>query len=96
MTNSQQTSAKSFFEDVVQTLGNRQLRVYEIMASPKRKNWTNSEIAHALGWPINTITPRIHELRHKQNPVVCEDEKRPCRIPGRTAIAWRLVQNTLF
>ena len=38
--------------------------------------------------PINTITPRIFELRQKG--LVVEHEKRKCTITGHPAIAWRV------
>ena len=53
---------------------------------------TNTEIAHALSWPINTMTPRIFELRIKRK--VEWHDNRPCRVTGKRAIAWRKVAQT--
>jgi hypothetical protein len=39
--------------------------------------------------PINTITPRVFELR--QIGLVEEVGKRKCRVTDRTAIAWKAV-----
>jgi hypothetical protein len=48
---------------------------------------TNAEIAANLGWPVNRITPRVHELRKME--LVLDAGKRTCRITGSTAHAWR-------
>jgi DNA-binding IclR family transcriptional regulator len=50
---------------------------------------TNNEIAHALGWPINSVTGRVYELR--EMALVEPSDKRPCRISGRTCMAWKPV-----
>ena len=88
----QETSLFAYREQIEPNLGSRQKCVYETLV--KDKNLTNSEIAQRLNWTINTVTPRVYELR-KLN-LVSEDEKRICRITGRTAIAWRINKNTLF
>ena len=48
---------------------------------------TNTELADDLHWPINTVTPRVKELRG--HFLVVEMCKRKCYITGRTAIEWR-------
>lgn len=48
---------------------------------------TNTEIADYIGWPINTVTPRVNELCKKGR--LEEFERRKCKITGRLAIAWR-------
>lgn len=88
----QETSRIAYRHDVLPTLGQRQKKIYETLEL--RDSFTNSELAHYLGWTINTVTPRIFELR-KLN-LVTDSGKRTCRITGRTAIAWRIVQDTLF
>jgi DNA-binding IclR family transcriptional regulator len=50
---------------------------------------TNNEIAHALGWPINSVTGRVYELR--EMALVEPSDKRSCRITGRTCMAWKPV-----
>lgn len=47
---------------------------------------TSCEIAAALNLPINTVTPRVRELR-TQGLVLAA--KRQCKITGRTAWAWK-------
>lgn len=88
----QETSRIAYAQNVIPTLGTRQLTVYEALKS--RENFTNSELAGYLDWSINTVTPRVHELRKMK--LVEEDYKRPCRVTGRTAIAWKIIRNTLF
>jgi len=88
----QETSQLAFYNFVKPNLGERQKAVFELLE--KADNLTNSEIASRLGWPINTVVPRVYELR-KAN-LVCEATKRVCRITGRRVIAWQKVKNTLF
>lgn len=90
----QETSRIAYAQDVFPTLGDRQHEVYEILKTAQ--SLTNSEISVLLDKPINTITPRVFELRHLG--LVKEDKKRFCSITGRTAIAWKLVgkSSTLF
>lgn len=90
----QETSRHAYRSEVIPTLGDRQLAVYnELLEAP---DLTNSELAGRLNWPINTVTPRIYELRHESPPLVEEACRRPCRVTGRTAIAWRAARGTLF
>lgn len=92
MSNVQSTSLHAYHSEVVPTLGDRQRAVYDELE--KAENLTNSELAGRLNWPINCITPRVYELR--EVGVVVEDRRRPCRVTGRTAIAWKIAHNTLF
>ena len=82
----QDTSLLAFKQDVQPTLGERQRQVLTALGD---QSLTNNELAHALGWEINRVTPRMNELV-KLGKVEL-DKRRPCRITGRTAIAWRRV-----
>ena len=86
------TSLQSYEFDVLTVLGDRQRVVLEAMKN--RENWTNSELAAYLNFPINTITPRVYELRRLG--LVMEDGKRQCKVTGRTCISWMVVKSTLF
>lgn len=88
----QQTSREAFINEVKPTLGHRQRVIFEEIC--KAGNLTNSEIAARLGWTINTVTPRVFELR--QRGYVSQFEERECRVTGRTCIAWYASQRTLF
>jgi hypothetical protein len=50
------------FKDIIHSLGDRQRKVYELFRH-ERARWCNQAIAYFLGWPINTVTPRVKELR---------------------------------
>ena len=82
-----QPTSLEAYEEVKKTLGSRQHRVLEKL-NYNPTAMTNTEIAFALDSPINTITPRVFELRGKG--LVVEHEKRKCTITGRMAIAWRV------
>jgi predicted transcriptional regulator len=82
----QTTSVLAYYSQL-QTLGDRQIEVYKKLK--EMGSATNNELAHALGKPINTITPRVFELREKG--IVEECMKRACNITGRTAICWQII-----
>lgn len=82
-----QTTSLISYESIKKTLGRRQLCVLEKL-DYNPTAMTNTELSFALDWPINTIVPRIFELRQKG--LVIEHQKRKCNITGRTAIAWRV------
>ena len=80
----QQTSLFAYRNDILPNLGQRQQEVLKIFKDGE--NYTNNEIAHILFIPINTVTPRVNELR-KLNVVILS-ETRACKITGRTCCAW--------
>lgn len=52
-------TSKAAYRDV--NLTERQAAVLEMMRT--REDWTNEELADALGWPINQLTGRVSELK---------------------------------
>lgn len=84
-----QTSKQAYFNEVLPTLGDRQIKVFNIL---KNSNCplTNNEIAYKLGWSINRVTPRVFELRGRG--LVESAGFKHCPITGRSAIAWRIKQ----
>jgi len=71
-------------------LTERQEQVMRVINAHPGRDWTNNEIADALGWTINKVTPRTGELRG-----MCKlehGEKRFCTVePGeRTVTTVRL------
>lgn len=82
----QETSLEAY-EEIKPTLGEKQRMVLSLLEKTI-KPMTNSEIARALGWSINRVTPRVFELREKG--VVAEAGKRPCTITGRNALTWKI------
>lgn len=88
MTNVQQTSLLAYSE-ALKTLGSKQKSVLDVFThNPQIDDWTNLEIANYLHWQINSVTPRVFELRMKG--LLKERCKRTCSIGGRRAIAWEL------
>jgi len=87
-----QNTSRLAYSEISQDLGSRQAEVLEVIRSAK--SITNTEISQKLGYSINRITPRTNEL--VKAGLVCEDEKRPCKITGRLAIAWKVAKTTLF
>jgi hypothetical protein len=85
MNDTQITSLEAYAKEVHPTLHPRQALVLQYLQSAGPH--TNCEISAALQKPINTITPRIKELRTQG--LVLPAGKRQCTITGRTAWAWR-------
>jgi len=93
----QETSLEAYFSNVLPDLGAKQRAVLRIFTYDPSMNFTNRELARELRWNINTVTPRVYELRGKGrdnplkwNPLIIESEKRPCRVGGKRSIAWQL------
>ena len=85
----QQTSLEAYIDVQKQpNLGNKQRRVLSIIKDYP-EGISNNEIAHALGWPINCVLPRVHELRQKG--LVVAGETRLCLMTKRKVIAWLCV-----
>lgn len=85
----QPTSLSAYWNEIQPRLGERQREVFRIITA-YGGDWTNSEIAAHSKKPINTITPRIFELR--KLGLVEESQKRICKVTGRRVIAWKRVQ----
>ena len=87
-----ETSLKAYFNEVEPTLQAREMQVLEVFE--RDEELTNGEINSRLGWTINRVTPRVNRLCKEipgERPAILEEaRKRPCRITGRTAIAWRV------
>jgi len=75
------------FQSIKPELGSRQKAVWDVINHLKSP--TNSEISKFMGLPINTITPRVNELRKKG--LVSDAGIRPCNITGSNVHTWRIV-----
>lgn len=84
----QDTSVHAYEEEVKPTLSRRQAAVRDLLMHHPY-GLTNAEIAQALDWPINTVTPRTNELVHKLE-VVKDMGIRTCTVTGRKAHVWAL------
>lgn len=75
------------YEEIKGKLGERQQQVYEHL------RWvgeaTNNMISASLKLPINSITPRVFELRQKKLVGVSKIDK--CLMTGRNAIYWKII-----
>lgn len=83
-----QTSLKAYASV---ELGAAQQKVFTILSllCLRYGDATNAEVAMALGWQINRVTPRMLELRDQL--FVFYSQTRKCRITGETAKAWRVL-----
>lgn len=86
MSNVMQTSLFAYNHEIKPTLMPRQKIIYETLQT--RKNFTNTELAEHLGFPINTVTPRVNELR--KLGVVRLSEFRKCNVTNRRCCAWEV------
>ena len=82
-----QSTSINAFEEVNKTLGERQKVVYDALKHLKQAN--NKMIADKLNYPINSITPRVHELRNKK--LVGVAFQGPDLNTGRKTIYWKIV-----
>jgi len=76
------------FEEIRENLGERQEQVY--FTIKKLGHATNSMIAKELNLPINSITPRTHELRNKKLVGFAFTSK--CPITNRLAMFWKVLK----
>lgn len=74
------------YTEVLENLGERQAQVYCVIRELKSCN--NQMIANFLHLPINSITPRVNELR-KQH-IVMMDKKELCPHTLRMTCYWRV------
>lgn len=80
------TSLMAWLE-VEPTLGEKQQAVYALLRVMP-DGMTNAEIGQSLSWPINTVTPRVYELR--SFGLVRDNGVRLCKVTGRSAHAWKV------
>jgi DNA-binding Lrp family transcriptional regulator len=78
------TSVLSYYQ-VLNELGKRQREVYRILR--EKKSASNFMIAKELNLPINSITPRVKELRDKG--VVLQHKKDMCPETQKLVIYWK-------
>jgi transcription initiation factor IIE alpha subunit len=64
-----------------------QQRIFRFMQTCRDRDFTNKQLAYELRWPINTVTPRILELRRMGLVVF---SKIIVQENGRRAMAWKV------
>ena len=84
----QSTSLEAFYS-IIGELNYRQKQIFD--AIDKYKSVSNLDISRLLQLPINSVTPRVLELRNK-GLVVCDGYKID-RITERRMKTWRCVKN---
>lgn len=84
----QETSEEAYRDEIKPTLDLRQEIVLKLFRKMHPTDITNSEIARLLSWQINTVTPRVFELR--QQGEINLSRKRKCKVTGRNVMAWKL------
>lgn len=84
----QETSLRAYRE-IQPRLGEKQAEVLKVLRAARDTgfDFTNCELAFVLHWPINTVTPRVKELRDYGYVVL--SRKRRCERTGRLAMAWK-------
>ena len=82
----QDTSLEAF-KSVIPHLGECQWQIYRHMRLNRHRDFTNKQLAYELGKPINTVTPRVLELRDMGLVVF---SKFVVQVNGRRARAWKV------
>lgn len=94
----QDTSLIAYYGEVMESISNRHRDVLRVFGENPSMDFTNAELAEELNLPINSVTPRVYELRgldknvnvDPDNPILVEAQVRKCLVTGRTAKAWRM------
>ena len=87
---SQQTSLIAYHTKVLPCLAASQAVIYDLLrdATAKGFDMSNMEIAAALDWSINRVTPRVKELREDGRVVLCG--RRRCGVTGNWVMTWKV------
>lgn len=79
----QTTSLDAYFNTILPNINNRQREILRVFIDNPALNFTNLELAeNELGWPINSVTGRVYELRGRdkrfpmKEPIIIESERR--------------------
>jgi len=84
-----QETSRIAYRQIQPRLGMKQAEVLKVLRAARDTHFdfTNCELALVLDWPINTIVPRVYELR--KLGLVVLSRKRLCERTGRLAMAWQ-------
>lgn len=83
-----QVTSLMAYDSIKNSLGNKQKIVLEAIF--KLGEATNRDIKNHLGWDINSITPRVKELREMK--LVTEAKTDNDKTTGRLSIYWRVTK----
>jgi len=101
-TNMQSTSLLAYASEIKYDLAPRHKEIIKIFRDNPTMTFTNNELLREIRRndpirEINSVTPRVYELRGKGNdnpyrlhPFLIESYKRECDVTRRMAIAWQL------
>ena len=73
------------YSQILEELGDRQTEVFKVLR--KLKSASNFQISKELHLPINSVVPRIHELR--SFGIVRQHKKDICPETNRLVIYWK-------
>lgn len=82
----QDTSLDAYFYTVLPEINAKQLAVLKIFQENPTMDFTNWELSRELKWEINSVVPRVYELRGRDkrfpmaHPILVESQRRPNRI----------------
>ncbi len=79
------TSLEAYINKVLPSLSEKRTKVLSIYFDNPEESFTNAEVSQILGWMINRVTPRRHELVRFR--ILEKKQKRECRVTGNTAWA---------
>ena len=82
----QETSREAYHKV---NLNAKQIIVRNFFKYHPRQDFTNAEVAQALGWSINRVTPRTGELVKLGEIEVVS--RRACKVTGNMALSKRYV-----
>lgn len=85
-----QSTSGAAFGDMQGIIARKQSEVLRLFRAAGRESagYNNRQVAQILGWPINTVTPRVLELREAGKLELAE--RRPDNLTGRTVMHWRV------
>ena len=82
------TTSLEAYTELLYTLGEKQQTILHTIK--KYPNTSNHDIARILQWEINTVTPRVYELR--EMGYVLENGEKTDRLTGRRCMRWIAAQ----
>lgn len=83
-----QSTSLEALASIIEIKESRQMEVFNVLKS--YGPLSNLDISRILGLPINSVTPRVKELRDK-NMVVFSDKKKD-KVTNRTVMVWMVVE----
>lgn len=85
-----QSTSASAYADVRGIVARKQAEVLRLLTSAGSgsEGYNNRQIAKILNWPINTVTPRVLELREQGKVVLAG--RRVDHYTGRTVMHWKI------